>query len=231
MKDFLPISRADMEKRGWESVDFAYITGDAYVDHSSFGPAIISRVLESRGYKVGIISQPDWRDADSIDVFGRPRLGFLISGGNMDSMVNHYTVSKKRRSSDAYTAGGAVGKRPDHAVTVYGNLVRRKYKDVPVIIGGIEASLRRLAHYDYWSYIKRAGLRTCTTISFFRHTGSLKQTGLIMPAAFIRSTAIQTRIRAAALSSRILTGSILCRILRQSPCRSLRWTMCTDCLT
>ncbi len=166
-----------------------------------------------------------------IDVFGRPRLGFLISGGNMDSMVNHYTVSKKRRSSDAYTAGGAVGKRPDHAVTVYGNLVRRKYKDVPVIIGGIEASLRRLAHYDYWSYIKRAGLRTCTTISFFRHTGSLKQTGLIMPAAFIRSTAIQTRIRAAALSSRILTGSILCRILRQSPCRSLRWTMCTDCLT
>lgn len=151
MKDFLPISRADMEKRGWESVDFAYITGDAYVDHSSFGPAIISRVLESRGYKVGIISQPDWRNADSIDVFGRPRLGFLISGGNMDSMVNHYTVSKKRRSSDAYTAGGAVGKRPDHAVTVYGNLVRRKYKDVPVIIGGIEASLRRLAHYDYWS--------------------------------------------------------------------------------
>lgn len=151
MKDFLPISRADMEKRGWESVDFAYITGDAYVDHSSFGSAIISRVLESRGYKVGIISQPDWRNADSIDVFGRPRLGFLISGGNMDSMVNHYTVSKKRRSSDAYTPGGAVGKRPDRAVTVYGNLVRRKYKDIPVIIGGIEASLRRLAHYDYWS--------------------------------------------------------------------------------
>lgn len=151
MKDFLPISRADMEKRGWDSVDFAYIIGDAYVDHSSFGPAIISRVLESRGYKVGIISQPDWKDAGSIDVFGRPRLGFLISGGNMDSMVNHYTVSKKRRGSDAYTPGGAVGKRPDHAVTVYGNLVRRKYKDSPVIIGGIEASLRRLAHYDYWS--------------------------------------------------------------------------------
>lgn len=151
MKDFLPISRADMEKRGWDSVDFAYIIGDAYVDHSSFGPAIISRVLESRGYKVGIISQPDWKDAGSIDVFGRPRLGFLISGGNMDSMVNHYTVSKKRRGSDAYTPGGAAGKRPDHAVTVYGNLVRRKYKDSPVIIGGIEASLRRLAHYDYWS--------------------------------------------------------------------------------
>lgn len=151
MKDFLPISRADMEKRGWDSVDFAYIIGDAYVDHSSFGPAIISRVLESRGYKVGIISQPDWKDEGSIDVFGRPRLGFLISGGNMDSMVNHYTVSKKRRGSDAYTPGGAAGKRPDHAVTVYGNLVRRKYKDSPVIIGGIEASLRRLAHYDYWS--------------------------------------------------------------------------------
>ncbi|MBD5156306.1 MAG: YgiQ family radical SAM protein [Butyrivibrio sp.] len=151
MKDFLPVSRADMEKRGWDSVDFAYVIGDAYVDHSSFGPAIISRVLESRGYKVGIIAQPDWRDKNSIDIFGRPRLGFLISGGNMDSMVNHYTVSKKRRSSDAYTPGGAAGKRPDRATVVYGNLIRSKYKDCPVIIGGIEASLRRLAHYDYWS--------------------------------------------------------------------------------
>lgn len=140
-----------MEKRGWDSVDFAYVIGDAYVDHSSFGPAIISRVLESRGYKVGIIAQPDWRDKNSIDIFGRPRLGFLISGGNMDSMVNHYTVSKKRRSSDAYTPGGAAGKRPDRATVVYGNLIRSKYKDCPVIIGGIEASLRRLAHYDYWS--------------------------------------------------------------------------------
>lgn len=151
MKDFLPVSRADMEKRGWDGVDFAYVIADAYVDHSSFGPAIISRVLESRGYKVGIIAQPDWRDKNSIDVFGRPRLGFLISGGNMDSMVNHYTVSKKRRNSDAYTPGGAAGKRPDHATVVYGNLIRSKYKDSPVIIGGIEASLRRLAHYDYWS--------------------------------------------------------------------------------
>lgn len=140
-----------MEKRGWDSVDFAYVIGDAYVDHSSFGPAIISRVLESRGYKVGIIAQPDWRDKNSIDIFGRPRLGFLISGGNMDSMVNHYTVSKKRRSSDAYTPGGAAGKRPDRATVVYGNLIRSKYRDCPVIIGGIEASLRRLAHYDYWS--------------------------------------------------------------------------------
>lgn len=151
MNGFLPISRRDMEERGWTQVDFAYVIADAYVDHSSFGPAIISRVLESRGYKVGIISQPDWKNPDSIDVFGRPRLGFLISGGNMDSMVNHYTVNKKKRKSDAYTPGGVMGKRPDHATVVYGNLIRQRYKDVPIIIGGIEASLRRLAHYDYWS--------------------------------------------------------------------------------
>ncbi|MDD6234701.1 MAG: YgiQ family radical SAM protein [Lachnospiraceae bacterium] len=151
MKDFLPISREDMKKRGWDEVDFTYVIGDAYVDHSSFGPAIISRVLESHGYKVGIIAQPDWKNADSIDVFGRPRLGFLVSGGNMDPMVNHYTVSKKRRKTDAYTPGGVTGKRPDHATVVYCNLIRQRYKDCPLIIGGIEASLRRLAHYDYWS--------------------------------------------------------------------------------
>lgn len=151
MNDFLPIDRKDMEKRGWKQVDFAYVIGDAYVDHSSFGPAVISRVLESRGYKVGIIAQPDWRDASGIDVFGRPRLGFLVSGGNMDPMVNHYTVSKKKRNFDAYSPGGAAGKRPDHATVVYCNLIRQKYKDCPIIIGGIEASLRRLAHYDYWS--------------------------------------------------------------------------------
>lgn len=151
MTGFLPISKQDMKERGWDCVDFAYVTADAYVDHSSFGPAIISRVLESRGYKVGIISQPDWTDENSIDIFGKPRLGFLISGGNMDSMVNHYTVSKKHRSTDAYSPGGVMGKRPDHATVVYGNLIRRKYKDCPIIIGGIEASLRRLAHYDYWS--------------------------------------------------------------------------------
>ncbi len=151
MNDFLPISRSEMKKRGWSQVDFAYIIGDAYVDHSSFGPAIISRVLESHGYKVGIISQPDWKNPDSIDIFGKPRLGFLISGGNMDPMVNHYTVNKKRRSSDAYTPGGVTGKRPDHATVVYSNLIRQKYTGVPIIIGGIEASLRRLAHYDYWS--------------------------------------------------------------------------------
>jgi len=151
MKEFLPISVKDMKKRGWDRPDFVYVIGDAYVDHSSFGPAIISRVLESRGYKVAIISQPDWHDEESIAVFGQPRLGFLVSAGNMDSMVNRYTVNKKPRSEDAYTPGGKSGKRPDYATVVYCNLINRKYKKTPVIIGGVEASLRRLAHYDYWS--------------------------------------------------------------------------------
>ena len=140
-----------MEKRGWEQCDFVYITGDAYVDHSSFGHAIISRVLEAFGYKVGIIAQPDWKDKNSVTALGRPRLGFLVTSGNMDSMVNHYTVNKKRRHSDAYSPGGEIGKRPDYAVVVYCNLIKQTYKDCPIIIGGIEASLRRLAHYDYWS--------------------------------------------------------------------------------
>ena len=148
---FLPISRQDMLERGIEQLDFVYITGDAYVDHPSFGHAIISRVLESHGFSVGIIAQPDWKDDKSITVLGEPRLGFLISGGNMDSMVNHYSVSKKRRDKDAYTPGGEMGKRPDYATVVYGNLIRRTYKKTPIIIGGIEASLRRMAHYDYWS--------------------------------------------------------------------------------
>ena len=150
-RDFLPVCREDMLRRGWEQVDFVYICGDAYVDHSSFGAAIITRVLESHGYKIGFIAQPDWKDEESIKVFGMPRLGFLVSAGNMDSMVNHYTVSKKRRSSDAYTPGGVIGKRPDYATIVYCNLIRKVYKKVPIIIGGIEACLRRLAHYDYWS--------------------------------------------------------------------------------
>lgn len=149
--DFLPVTREDCEKRGWDQLDFVYVIGDAYVDHPSFGPAIISRLLESHGYTVGIIPQPDWKDEKSIQVFGEPRLGFLVSGGNMDSMVNHYSVSKKRRETDAYTPGGEMGKRPDYAVVVYGNLIRRTYKHTPIIIGGIEASLRRLGHYDYWS--------------------------------------------------------------------------------
>jgi uncharacterized radical SAM protein YgiQ len=140
-----------MEKRGWEQCDFVYIIGDAYVDHPSFGPAIISRLLEAHGYKVGIIAQPDWKDKESIRILGRPRLGFLVSAGNMDSMVNHYSVSKKRRKSDSYTPGGVMGRRPDYATIVYCNLIRSVYKDAAIIIGGIEASLRRLAHYDYWS--------------------------------------------------------------------------------
>ena len=148
---FLPVNRTEMEERGWDQVDFVYVIGDAYVDHPSFGHAIISRLLESRGYRVGILSQPDWRDPSSVCVFGRPRLGFLVSSGNMDSMVNHYSVSKKRRKTDAYTPGGRMGNRPDRACVVYGNLIRQTYKDTPVILGGIEASLRRLAHYDYWS--------------------------------------------------------------------------------
>ena len=150
-QQFLPICRQDMEERGWNQVDFVYVIGDAYVDHPSFGHAIISRILESHGYKVGIISQPDWKDKDSINVYGEPRLAFLVSGGNMDSMVNHYSVSKKRRSTDAFTPGGEMGKRPDYATTVYCNLIRQTYKKTPIVIGGIEASLRRMAHYDYWS--------------------------------------------------------------------------------
>ena len=148
---FLPVCRKDMEERGWDAVDFAYVIGDAYVDHPSFGPAIISRILEANGYRVGMISQPDWKDKKSIMEYGEPKLGFLICGGNMDSMVNHYSVSKKRRKTDAFTPGGVMGKRPDYATIVYGNLIRQVYKKTPVIIGGIEASLRRLAHYDYWS--------------------------------------------------------------------------------
>lgn len=150
-KDFLPISKKDMVQRGWTQCDFVFVTGDAYVDHPSFGPAILSRLLESCGYKVGIIAQPDWKSDDSISILGEPRLGFLVSGGNMDSMVNHYSVAKKRRQTDAYSPGGKMGLRPDHATVVYCNLIRKKYKNIPIVIGGIEASLRRLAHYDYWS--------------------------------------------------------------------------------
>ena len=155
--DFLPINKQEMLARGWESCDFVYVIGDAYVDHPSFGHAIISRILESHGYSVGIISQPDWKTPKSIDVFGKPRLGFLVSGGNMDSMVNHYSVTKHKRKTDAFTPGGEMGKRPDYATIVYCNLIRQTYRDVPILIGGIEASLRRLGHYDYWSeFMKRS---------------------------------------------------------------------------
>ena len=156
--DFLPVSAEGMKARGWDCVDFVYVVGDAYVDHPSFGSAIISRVLEAHGYRVGMICQPNWRDDSSIRVFGEPRLGFLVSSGNMDSMVNHYTAAKKPRSEDAYSPGGESGHRPDRAVVVYSNLIRRSYKETPIIIGGIEASLRRMAHYDYWSNTVRRSI-------------------------------------------------------------------------
>ena len=149
--EFLPITKQEMLERGIAQPDFVYVIGDAYVDHPSFGHAIISRILENHGYSVVIISQPDWRNPKSIDIFGCPRLGFLVSGGNMDSMVNHYSVTRHRRKTDSFTPGGVMGKRPDYATVVYCNLIRQTYKDVPILIGGIEASLRRLAHYDYWS--------------------------------------------------------------------------------
>ncbi len=148
--DFLPLSRGEMEARGWDAPDFVYVTGDAYVDHPSFGVAIISRVLEAAGFRVAILSQPDYKSCDAFREYGRPRLGFLVTSGNIDSMVAHYTVSKKKRSYDYYSAGGSMGARPDRAVIVYCNRIREAYGDVPIIIGGLEASLRRFAHYDYW---------------------------------------------------------------------------------
>ena len=151
LTDFLPTTKKEVELRGWDQLDVILFSGDAYVDHPSFGHAIISRVLQSHGYTVGIIAQPDWTKTESINILGEPRLGFLVSAGNMDSMVNHYSVSKKRRTTDAFTPGGVMGKRPDYATIVYCNLIRQTYKKKPIIIGGIEASLRRLAHYDYWS--------------------------------------------------------------------------------
>lgn len=150
MGDFLPVNRQEMEERGWQQPDFVYISGDAYVDHPSFGAAIICRVLESHGFKVCFLSQPDWHDVEVFRQFGKPRLGFLISSGNIDSMVNHYTVAKKRRHKDLYTPASEGGKRPDRAVIVYSQMARQAYRDATIIIGGIEASLRRLAHYDYW---------------------------------------------------------------------------------
>ncbi len=160
--DFLPMTREAALARGWDQVDFVYVSGDAYVDHPSFGHAIITRLLEAHGYRVGIIAQPDWNDPASIDVFGEPRLAFLVSAGNMDSMVNHYTVAKKRRRQDAYSPGGKAGLRPDRAVVAYVNLIRRMHKKTPIVVGGIEASLRRLAHYDYWSdKLRRSVLMDC----------------------------------------------------------------------
>ncbi|MGN0534672.1 MAG: YgiQ family radical SAM protein [Eubacterium sp.] len=150
MNGFLPISKQDMTDRGWEKVDFVYVTGDSYVDHPSFGASIITRVLESKGYKVAVLSQPNWNSTEDFTQFGKPRLGFFVTSGNIDSMVAHYTAAKKIRRDDAYTAGGKAGKRPDRAVIVYTKIIKKLYPDSPVIIGGLEASLRRFAHYDYW---------------------------------------------------------------------------------
>ncbi len=150
MNNYLPLNGKGLDVWGWNALDFVVVTGDAYVDHPSFGAAIISRLLQAAGYRVGIIAQPDWKNHKDITAFGKPELGFLVTGGNIDSMVNHYTVAKKRRDNDAYSPGGVSGLRPDRATIVYGNLIRQVYKDSPIILGGIEASLRRLAHYDYW---------------------------------------------------------------------------------
>lgn len=151
MNDFLPITREDMQRRGWDQLDFIFVSGDAYVDHPSFGPAILCRILEKHGYKVGIIAQPDWRSKVDFKKLGRPKLGFLVSSGNLDSMLNKFTAAKKYRSDDNYSPGGKAGLRPDRAVIVYANRLREAWKQTPIIIGGIEASLRRFAHYDYWS--------------------------------------------------------------------------------
>ena len=147
---FLPITKDDMKNRGWDQLDFLYISGDAYVDHPSFGHAIITRLLQSEGYRVGIIAQPDWRNVNDFMMLGRPKYAVLISSGVIDSMVNHYTASRKIRSNDVYSPGGKAGHRPDRAVIVYAGKVREAFKGIPVIIGGLEASLRRFAHYDYW---------------------------------------------------------------------------------
>lgn len=151
MGSFLPVNAKECKSRGWDTVDFVYVTGDAYVDHPSFGVSIISRVLENEGFRVAILSQPDWHRDSDFTQFGTPRLGFLVTAGNIDSMVAHYTAAKKIRSNDAYTPGGKAGKRPDRAVTVYSRIIKRLYPDSPLIIGGLEASLRRFAHYDYWA--------------------------------------------------------------------------------
>lgn len=172
---FLPICKDDMIERGWEQCDFVLVTADAYIDHHSFGTAIISRVLENAGYKVGIIAQPDWKSVDDFKKLGRPRLGFLVNGGNMDPMVNHYTVSKKLRKKDLYTPKGEMGKRPDRATIVYCNKIREAYKDVNIVIGGIEASLRRFAHYDYWENKVRKSILVDSGADFLVYGMSEKQ--------------------------------------------------------
>lgn len=179
MNDFLPVSKTDVKKRGWDEVDFVYVSGDAYVDHPSFGPAIITRVLENEGFRVAFLSQPDWRSDRDFTRFGRPRLGFFVSSGNIDSMVAHYTVAKKKRTSDAYTPGGKTGKRPDRAVEVYCKKIREIYNDIPIIIGGLEASLRRFAHYDYWDDSVHPSILVSSTADLISFGMGEKQTAEI----------------------------------------------------
>ncbi|HQK84513.1 MAG TPA: hypothetical protein PLK24_11315, partial [Atribacter sp.] len=158
MKNFLPTTKSEMKTRGWDELDFILVSGDAYVDHPSFGTAIISRYLESRGYRIGILPQPRWQDARDFTSLGKPRLAFLVTAGNLDSMVNHYTVAKRKRTKDDYSPAGKTGFRPDRATIVYSQKIREVYGDIPIILGGIEASLRRLAHYDYWENRLRPSL-------------------------------------------------------------------------
>lgn len=193
---FLPICKKDMEERGWEVCDFIIVTGDAYIDHHSFGTAVISRVLENAGYKVGIISQPNWNNIDDFKKLGRPRLAFLVNAGNMDSMVNHYTVSKRIREKDYYSPGGKMGLRPDRATIVYCNKVREAFKDVDILIGGVEASLRRFAHYDYWSDKVRQSILIDSGADLLVYGMSEKQIVEVanylndgFPAKYIRSVA------------------------------------------
>lgn len=193
---FLPICKKDMEERGWEVCDFIIVTGDAYIDHHSFGTAVISRVLENAGYKVGIISQPSWNKIDDFKKLGRPRLAFLVNAGNMDSMVNHYTVSKRIREKDYYSPGGKMGLRPDRATIVYCNKVREAFKDVDILIGGVEASLRRFAHYDYWSDKVRQSILIDSGADLLVYGMSEKQIVEVanylndgFPAKYIRSVA------------------------------------------
>ena len=179
MNDFLPINKKEMLERGWQDVDFVFVTGDSYVDHPSFGVAILTRLLEKEGYRVAVLSQPNWKNDGDFTQFGRPRLAFMVTSGNIDSMVAHYTAAKRLRHDDAYTAGGIAGKRPDRAVIVYSNIIKRIYPDCPVIIGGLEASLRRFAHYDYWDDAIRPSILIDSKADLLTYGMGEKQTAQI----------------------------------------------------
>ena len=177
--EFLITTKKEMEERGISELDFIIVTGDAYIDHPSFGTAIIGRHLESLGFSIGVIPQPNWKEKESFMVLGRPKYAFLVNSGNIDSMVNHYTASKKKRNDDVYTEGGVAGKRPDRAVIVYCNMIRMAYKKVNIIIGGIEASLRRFAHYDYWDNKVRHSILTDSTANMLTYGSGEKILGEI----------------------------------------------------